>query len=107
MIVLLPYLLVENREFSLAQYVTAGHLCAPLLCPCEHSDKGNGEQGERKGARRVFCAAPSLHCVQDGALVHCHDIVPHARGCLSGGELLYRDAAVDLMRWRHSAEVEA
>lgn len=83
------YLLVEYRDLSLAQYVTVGRLSA-LLCPCEHCNERNGEERERKGARRVFCAAPSLHRVQDGALIHCHNIVLHARGRLKGNSYVSR-----------------
>lgn len=76
----LSCLCVERGELSLVeQWGGAWRPSAQLLCPCEQCDQSDGEDGEGERSCRVFGAAPSLHCVQDGALVHGHNILLHAR----------------------------
>lgn len=100
-------LLVEYRDLPLAHDVTGGRLTALVLCPREHGDQGNGEESKRKGPRRVLCAAPSLHCVQERALVHGHDMLLHARGWPEReGALVRLSRTRGLVRWRHNAEGE-
>ena len=88
----LSYLDVEGRKLSLVQRgacsCTCGCCSAQLFCPREQCDQSDGEDGERKGPGRVFGAAPSLHCVQDGALVHGRNILLHARKCVGEQELV-------------------
>jgi hypothetical protein len=50
-----------------------------VLCECEQRDKRYGQDGEGEGARRVLLAPPSLDGLEDGVVVHCHDIFGHAR----------------------------
>lgn len=94
----LSYLDVKSRKLSLAQRgaCTCGRCScscsAQLFCPREQCDQTDGEDGERKGPGRVFGAPPSLHGVQDGALVHGHNILRHARRCLGELPVLYRNA---------------
>jgi hypothetical protein len=97
----LSYLDVKGRKLSLAQRGSCTCTCgrcsyscscsAQLFCPREQCDQTDGEDGERKGPGRVFGAPPSLHCVQDGALVHGHNILLHARRCLGELPVLYRN----------------
>jgi hypothetical protein len=81
-VVCCTHLCILCEEVPLPQRATrtcASTMRAVVLGQRQHCHERDGEESEGKGPRRVFFAAPSLHCVQDIQIVHCHDMLLHAR----------------------------
>jgi hypothetical protein len=76
------HLCVLHEQVPLPQRATRSCVCpmrAVVLGQRQRRHERDGEQREGEGPRRVFRAAPSLHRLQDGVVVHCHDMFLHAR----------------------------